>query len=85
MGYDFCPGDLQVEDTSHIWTYMAWAFGAGLGSGLLGIGGGMILGPLLLQLGVLPQISAPITHFMVLFTSSATAIQFAILRWGGAG
>ena len=43
------------------------------------IGGGMILGPLLLELGVNPRVSAPITHYMVLFTSSMTVIQFAII------
>ena len=41
--------------------------------------GGMILGPLLLELGVNPRVSAPITHYMVLFTSSMTVIQFALI------
>jgi uncharacterized membrane protein YfcA len=71
--------DLRVDTSAEVWRYVAWAFGAGLGSGLLGIGGGMILGPLLLELGVDPRVSAPVTHFMVLFTSSATVIQFALI------
>ena len=71
--------DLRVDTSAEVWRYVAWAFGAGLGSGLLGIGGGMILGPLLLDLGVDPRVSAPVTHFMVLFTSSMTVIQFAVI------
>ena len=71
--------DLRVDTSAEVWRYVAWAFGAGLGSGLLGIGGGMILGPLLLELGVDPRVSAPVTHFMVLFTSSMTVIQFAVI------
>lgn len=77
-GVEISPS-LRIETTGGIWKYLAWAFGAGLGSGLLGIGGGMILGPLLLDLGVNPRVSAPVTHYMVLFTSSMTVIQFAIL------
>ena len=71
--------DLRVDTSAEVWRYVAWAFGAGLGSGLLGIGGGMILGPLLLEIGVDPRVSAPVTHFMVLFTSSMTVIQFAVI------
>lgn len=36
---------------------------------LLGIGGGMITGPLLLEMGVLSQVTAATSSFMVLFTS----------------
>jgi hypothetical protein len=68
-----------METTDGIAKWTLWAFGAGMGSGLLGIGGGMILGPLLLDLGMSPKVSAPITHFAVLFTSSMSVIQFALL------
>jgi uncharacterized membrane protein YfcA len=44
VGYVYAGGDLRIETTAGIWKYVAWAFGAGLGSGMLGIGGGMILG-----------------------------------------
>ena len=32
---------------------------AGIIAGLVGVGGGMLLGPLMLQIGVLPQASSP--------------------------
>ncbi|EEH56220.1 uncharacterized protein MICPUCDRAFT_58567 [Micromonas pusilla CCMP1545] len=79
VGYAYDAGDLRMETTDGIAKWTLWAFGAGMGSGLLGIGGGMILGPLLLDLGMSPKVSAPITHFAVLFTSSMSVIQFALL------
>lgn len=45
---------------------------AGCGAGLLGIGGGMILNPIMLELGYKPEIAAVISGFTVLFTSSST-------------
>lgn len=48
-------------------------------AGLLGIGGGLILGPLLLELGLHPVVSTATSNFLVLFTSSSTSIQFILL------
>lgn len=53
-------------------------------SGLLGIGGGMILSPLLLVLGVHPLVSAATSSVLVLFTSSSAALSFGFdgtLNW----
>jgi len=48
-------------------------------AGLLGIGGGTILGPLLLEIGLHPVVSTATSNFLVLFTSSSTSIQFILL------
>ncbi|KAK9808711.1 hypothetical protein WJX72_002354 [[Myrmecia] bisecta] len=45
-------------------------------AGLLGIGGGMIINPLLLQLGIHPQVSAATSTLMVLFSGSSAALSF---------
>lgn len=50
----------------------------GIAAGTLGIGGGMILGPFLLDLGMDPIISTALSGFTVLFTSSSTSSQFII-------
>lgn len=48
-----------------VWTkrevirYPAYAFVAGTLVGMLGIGGGMLINPLLLELGVIPQVRLP--------------------------
>ena len=50
----------------------------GLLAGLLGIGGGLIIGPMLLDMGLNPIISAATSNFLVLFTSSSTTFQFIV-------
>lgn len=45
--------------------------------GLLGIGGGMIVSPLLLELGVHPLVGASTSSLMVLFSASTAALAFA--------
>ncbi|KUF93983.1 SCP extracellular protein [Phytophthora nicotianae] len=76
--YTYAKGDM-------IWTkyavikYPALCTAAGVAAGLLGIGGGMVKGPLLIEMGLLPQVSSATSSSMILFTSSATTIQFIIL------
>merc|ERR1712196_7287 len=50
----------------------------GIAAGSLGIGGGMILGPFMLAMGMDPTISTALSGFTVLFTSSSTTSQFII-------
>ncbi|EGG16991.1 hypothetical protein DFA_07972 [Cavenderia fasciculata] len=52
---------------------------AGILASLLGIGGGMIKGPVLLQMGLSPDITAATSSFMILFTSASSAIQYVLL------
>ncbi|CAL5221862.1 g4123 [Coccomyxa viridis] len=49
---------------------------AGFTAGLLGIGGALIFNPVLLQLGVQPQVTASTSVLMILFSSSAIALSF---------
>uniref|UniRef100_H3GTF1 Membrane transporter protein n=1 Tax=Phytophthora ramorum TaxID=164328 RepID=H3GTF1_PHYRM len=51
---------------------------AGVAAGLLGIGGGMVKGPIMLEMGILPPVQSATANFMILFTSSSTTLQFAI-------
>ncbi|XP_073014161.1 sulfite exporter TauE/SafE family protein 1-like [Typha latifolia] len=55
----------------------------GVMSGLFGIGGGLLLNPALLQIGVPPQTAAATSTFMVLFSSSMSMVQYIILGMKG--
>ncbi|CAL5075906.1 unnamed protein product [Urochloa decumbens] len=52
-------------------------------SGLFGIGGGLLLNPVLLQIGVPPKTASATTMFMVLFCASMSMAQFVILGLQG--
>jgi uncharacterized membrane protein YfcA len=77
-GYAYADGDLR-------WTrrnaalYPLYCASAGVCAGALGIAAGMVLGPLLLELGMLPLTAAASSGFMVLFISSSTAFQFLVM------
>lgn len=48
--------------------------------GLLGSGGGFILGPLLLEIGVIPQVASTTATFVMLFSSSLSVVEFYFLK-----
>mmetsp|Transcript_11576 Transcript_11576/g.21218 ORF Transcript_11576/g.21218 Transcript_11576/m.21218 type:complete len:138 (-) Transcript_11576:77-490(-) len=50
--------------------------GAGVSAGLLGIGGGMVQSPLMLEMGMLPEVQRATSATMILFTASSAALQF---------
>ncbi|CAN0912715.1 Sulfite exporter TauE/SafE family protein 2 [Linum grandiflorum] len=52
---------------------------AGILGGLFGIGGGMLISPLLLQVGISAEVTAATCSFMVFFSSSMSALQFLML------
>ena len=51
---------------------------AGILAGTLGIGGGLVINPVLLKQGFIPEVSAAISGVVVLFTSLSTTSQFLI-------
>ena len=72
VGRPLAEGDI-VWDRHCAAQCMSWTLCAGIVAGLVGVGGGMLLGPLMLQMGVLPQVSAATTGTMILLTSSSAA------------
>ena len=51
---------------------------SGFIAGTIGIGGGVVLGPILLSYGIFPVVSTVTTNFLVLLTSSSTSLQFIL-------
>ncbi|URE14744.1 PP-loop family [Musa troglodytarum] len=53
---------------------------AGVVGGLLGLGGGFILGPVFLELGVPPQVSSATATFAMTFSSSMSVVEYYLLK-----
>ncbi|KAG3026643.1 hypothetical protein PC121_g6236 [Phytophthora cactorum] len=75
--YPFVEGDIHWIKR-RVLMFPAVCTTAGVAAGLLGIGGGMVKGPIMLEAGVLPAVQSATASFMILFTASSTTLQFAI-------
>jgi len=64
LGYDFKQGDVMWNPTNSIF-YPLLNLVVGFGSGSLGIGGGAMTGPLMLHLGMHPQVVSATAAFMI--------------------
>jgi len=77
LNYPFQQGDIHWTKKSASLTAVV-AVIAGILASLLGIGGGMVLSPLMLELRILPDVTASTSTFMILFTSVSSMVQFLI-------
>jgi len=75
LGFHFMDGDLQWT-AKVVSQLVPAAVLAGVAAGLLGIGGGMILGPLFVSLNFHPKVGTASTGFMILFTALAGTVQY---------
>merc|ERR1719238_935612 len=71
-------GNLAWTPTN-MWLYPLMAVVAGFLGGFLGIGGGIIMGPLLLELGMTAEANQATTAMFVFLSSSLATIQFIVL------
>ncbi|CBZ52252.1 hypothetical protein NCLIV_020390 [Neospora caninum Liverpool] len=65
-------GELEYT-LAHLHSLMAISLVAGMMAGIIGIGGGLILGPYLLVKGVPPAVTTSVNTTLILFTSSSAA------------
>ncbi|XP_037410650.1 sulfite exporter TauE/SafE family protein 3-like [Triticum dicoccoides] len=70
----------QTSLKSHLVLICFFGVTAGVLGGLLGLGGGAIMGPLFLELGIPPQISSATATFAMMFSSSIAVIEYYLLN-----
>ncbi|KAI3977455.1 hypothetical protein MKX01_000368 [Papaver californicum] len=61
-------------------TYCFFGVLAGMVGGLLGLGGGFILGPLFLEMGIPPQVSRSTAIFAMTFSASMAVVEYYLLH-----
>lgn len=78
LGYPFVEGDVCWDDrTSRL--LPAGCLLAGVIAGLFGIGGAIVASPLMLELGVVPEVAAATSALMVLYSSGAAMLKYIVL------
>ncbi|KAG4154509.1 hypothetical protein ERO13_D03G066100v2 [Gossypium hirsutum] len=60
--------------------YCGFGVLAGVLGGMLGLGGGFILGPLFLEMGIPPQVSSATATFAMLFSASMSVVEYYLLK-----
>eukprot|EP00981_Chlorochromonas_danica_P007447 scaffold1754_cov180-Ochromonas_danica.AAC.3 len=83
LRYRYQEGDVEWNHKNTI-LYPCICFFAGFAAGLFGIGGGIVKGPLMLQMGVHPLVASATCAVMIMFTSVAATtmfIAFGTLTW----
>ena len=76
------PGWPAYEPGEVVWTaansvsFPAVSTLAGVVAGFFGVGGGIVKGPLMLEMGVAPEVAAATSITMILFTSSAASVLY---------
>lgn len=75
VGYQYIKGDIQWTERNTI-IFPCICFFAGFFAGMFGIGGGIVKGPLMLQMGIHPMVAAGTVAVMIMFTSLAATTMF---------
>lgn len=83
LKYKYTDGDVEWNPKNTL-IYPCVCFFAGFTAGLFGIGGGIVKGPLMLQMGVHPLVASGTCAVMIMFTSVAATtmfMAFGTLTW----
>eukprot|EP00658_Telonema_sp_P-2_P055689 TRINITY_DN44256_c0_g2_i2.p1 TRINITY_DN44256_c0_g2~~TRINITY_DN44256_c0_g2_i2.p1 ORF type:complete len:555 (+),score=127.73 TRINITY_DN44256_c0_g2_i2:96-1667(+) len=77
LGYPFQAGDVMWTQSTSVLCPLVCLL-AGLFAGMFGVGGGIVQGPVMLEMGVLPEVAAATTAFLILFTAGSAAFSYAM-------
>ncbi|TNV78400.1 hypothetical protein FGO68_gene12330 [Halteria grandinella] len=75
-GYVYDKADITFEDNKSLAFVVLNCFIAGMLGGIVGIAGGIILGPLFLQMGMLPVVVAATNQYLALISTTSVTSQF---------
>jgi uncharacterized membrane protein YfcA len=75
-GYYFDKSDTKYEDNKSLAKVVLTCFLAGMLGGIVGIAGGIILGPLFLSMGMVPVVVSSTNQYLALISTISVTSQF---------
>mmetsp|Transcript_13011 Transcript_13011/g.19628 ORF Transcript_13011/g.19628 Transcript_13011/m.19628 type:complete len:493 (+) Transcript_13011:103-1581(+) len=75
LRYKYAPGDVEWNERNTL-IYPALCVFAGFCAGMFGIGGGVVKGPLMLEMGVHPMVASGTVAVMIFMTAIAATTSF---------
>jgi hypothetical protein len=78
-GYEYHSSDIYFKTLRDVLKMSLTCMVAAICCGLTGIAGGMVLGPLFLSYGMLPQVMGATNQYITMISSMSVFIQFCLL------
>ncbi|EGZ15813.1 hypothetical protein PHYSODRAFT_263156 [Phytophthora sojae] len=79
VSYQYVDGDIQWTKKTVVYFPLGCAV-AGIVAGMFGVGGGIITGPIMIELGIVPEVASSTTALMILYSSAAATAKFAVFK-----
>ncbi|KAG6597785.1 uncharacterized protein IUM83_07690 [Phytophthora cinnamomi] len=79
VNYQYVDGDIQWTKKTVVYFPLGCAV-AGIVAGMFGVGGGIITGPIMIELGIVPEVASSTTALMILYSSAAATAKFAVFK-----
>ncbi|GAB9464135.1 hypothetical protein Gpo141_00001576 [Globisporangium polare] len=79
LGFPFVAGDIEWTRKTVV-LFPLGCFVAGIVAGLFGVGGAIVAVPLMLEIGVVPEVASATSALLVLYSSAAASAKFAMFN-----
>ena len=79
MNYQYVEGDIRWTKKMVVCFPLGCVF-AGIAAGMFGVGGGIVAGPIMVELGVVPEVASSTTALMILYSTAAATAKFAVFK-----
>ncbi|KAG6597956.1 uncharacterized protein IUM83_07749 [Phytophthora cinnamomi] len=79
VAYPYIEGDIRWTRKAVIYFPLGCAFG-GVVAGMFGVGGGVITGPIMIEMGIVPEVASSTMALMILYSSAAATAKYTVFN-----
>jgi uncharacterized membrane protein YfcA len=79
VDYPYVEGDIQWTRKTVALFPLGCALG-GLVAGMFGVGGGIITGPIMIEMGIVPEVASSTMSLMILYSSAAATAKYTVFN-----